>query len=328
MSHINMFAYLFTVTMLFVAVGCAPHQCRHSYNPTSHKGNERIPTYCRVSVPSDCPRSWKSGVAKGQSADLPLIDAQFIACHERISQCGYVPLDSTTGAVAGGSGVIVGAGVDLGSKDGAYFKSIGISSTTLIDKLDPYFGLKRNDAACAVLERPLILTEREGNNLTDRVSTNVASSVEQRYNQNRGPNTMSFRSLPRGIRTAIVDVWFQFGLPGNYSTFWNFVVRNNWMGAVTELRNFYSDPREQLRENLVRRNDEADIIEAANATCSRSVDVVFLLDESGSVSSQDFKRSKSFVNSIISAFPDNNVGGEDGSRFGLSVFDGWYRSVF
>ena len=139
---------------------------------------------------------------------------------------------------------------------------------------------------------------------------------------------MSFRSLPRGIRTAIVDVWFQFGLPGNYSTFWNFVVRNNWMGAVTELRNFYSDPREQLRENLVRRNDEADIIEAANATCSRSVDVVFLLDESGSVSSQDFKRSKSFVNSIISAFPDNNVGGEDGSRFGLSVFDGWYRSVF
>ena len=98
---------------------------------------------------------------------------------------------------------------------------------------------------------------------------------------------------------------------------------------MRELRNFYANPAQQLRGDLIRRNDEADIIEATQeGTCRRSVDAVFLLDESGSVSSLDFARSKNFVSAVIAAFPDDNINQQDGSRFGLSIFDDSYRPAF
>ena len=315
--------------LVFVAASSCNAQCQQDsdYDPTMYKGNRVIPLNCTPGTPPDCPRSWKSGVDDGKSTDLPLIDTLFVICHEGFSTCGYVPLNSETGEVAGMSGVTIGAGVDLGSKDRNYFTSIGVTDNTLLDQLEPYFGLTRNAAACAILNRPLVVTSMEANLLTEKVKNDIATRVEQRYDQNRQPGTMRFRDLPRGIRTAIADVWFQFGLPPAYPSFWGFVTKNDWKGAVKELRNFYTNPQRQLRGDLKRRNDEADIIEAALATCNRSIDGVFLIDESGSIDSSDFESAKTFVSSIIGAFPDDKIG-KNGSQFGLSVFDSTYRPVF
>ena len=54
--------------------------------------------------------------------------------------------------------------------------------------------------------------------------------------------------------------------------------------------------------------------------CNRSVDIVFLLDASGSVSLQSFAESLDFVKNVIKAFPDDKLKGTDGTRFGLSTF--------
>jgi uncharacterized protein YegL len=294
-------------------------------------GKRTIPDSCTAVTPPHCPRSWKSGVEEGKSTDLPLIDTLFVSCHEGFSSCGYVPLNSSTGEVAGMSGVTIGAGVDLGgSKDREYFTSINVTDSSLLDQLEPYFGLKEDDAACAILNRPFTVTEMEAELLTDKVKNDISTSVQKQYNEDRSqsePETVRFISLPRGIRTAIADVWFQFGPPDEYPKFWSFVIRNDWKKAVKELRNFYSNPDAQLRGDIIRRNNEADIIEAALATCSRSIDSVFLIDESGSIDSSDFESAKAFVASLINAFPDDKIG-KNGSRFGLSIFESEYRSVF
>ena len=103
---------------------------------------------------------------------------------------------------------------------------------------------------------------------------------------------------------------------------------NDWENAIKELRNFYKNPNEQARGDLIRRNNEADIIEATLLKCNRSVDVVFLIDESGSVKSTNFQESLDFVKNMTTAFPDQKLRGKDGTRFGLSTFSSSYRSHF
>ncbi len=311
--------------VLVAACGCSA-QCQ-TYDPKMYIGKRIIPDNCTAGTPSRCPRSWKSGVEEGKSTNLPLIDTLFVSCHEGFSSCGYVPLTPSTGEVAGMSGVTIGTGVDLGSKNREYFTSIGVTDNTLLDRLEPYFGLIRNDAACAILNRPLVVTEMEAELLTEKVKNDIATGVQQRYDRDRQSEAVPFISLPRGIRTAIADVWFQFGIPPAYPTFWRFVTNNDWEKAVNELRNFYSNPDAQLPGDIKRRNNEADIIEAALATCNRSIDSVFLIDESGSINSPDFESAKAFITSLINAFPDDKIG-KNGSRFGLSIFNDQYRSVF
>jgi uncharacterized protein YegL len=254
-----------------------------------------------------------------------MIDQKFLNCHEGFTLCGYVPIDLKSGEVPGQSGVTIGRGVDLGNKSRASFTSL---SSTLVNKLDPYFGLTRNLAACAVIERPLNLTLMEANNLTDAATNDVVNEVSKTYDSDKDENALAFASIPRGIRTAIVSVWYQFNYPSAYPKFWGFVTKNDWDNAIKELRNFYEKPKEQARGDLKRRNDEADIVEATLLKCNRSVDVVFLLDESGSLKLRDFSDSLNFVQNMTKAFPDDKLSGKNGTRFGLSTFSSSYKSHF
>ena len=301
------------------------YECQESYNPDNYKGSTRVPTTCREES-LDCPRSWKAGVSGGKSTSTPLIDLLFVQCHEGFLCCGYVPIDSKNGEVLGQSGVTVGSGVDLGSKDKSYFT--GIVSSSIIAQVEPYLGLKRNDAACAAIERPLDMSCYDAAQLTSAVKDDIVSQVQTRYNAERKGDAEIFSALPRGIRTAIADVWFQFGFPNAYPIFWGYVTENDWENAIKELRNFYSNPNDQQTGDLQRRNNEADIIEAALAKCNRSADIVFLVDESGSISSFDFSSSLNFMESVINAFPDQTLQSANGTRFGLSLFTSGYRVRF
>ena len=308
---------------------CA-YQCDNDYEPSMYKNNnyERVPTTCDLSSQPDCPRSWKSGVTQGKSTELPLIDELFVRCHEGFLTCGYVPIDSNTGEVLGHSGVTVGAGVDLGTKSSSSLSAIGVP-TSIISQLEPYFGLMKDNAACAAIELPLQMTQANAETLTELVRTDIVMQVQQRYDQERKSDTVEFISLPRGIRTAIFDVWFVFGTPAAYPIFWTHVTNNDWESAIKELRDFYRPSASPKRGERIRRSDEADIIEAALANCSRSIDLVFLVDESGSIGSSDFRDSLDFIRNVINAFPDEVLADtERGTRFGLSLFDDSYRSRF
>ena len=301
------------------------YKCKNAYNPSDYTGQPRVPSSCKVEQ-QDCPPSWKSGIPEGSETSPPMVYQKFLTCHEGFTLCGYVPIDPKSGEVLGQSGLTIGAGVDLGSKSRASFASL--SNKTLIDKVEPYFGLKRNLAACAAIERPLNLTLAEANTLTDTVTNDTANNVSERYHSEKYESSLPFASIPRAIRTAIVSVWFQFGSPPAYPKFWSFVIKNDWDNAVVELRKFYTNPNDQQQGDLRRRNDEADIIESIVADCNRSVDLVFLLDESGSVGSINFRNSLDFVKKIIKAFPDDNLSRQDGTRFGMSTFSTYYRSKF
>ena len=308
---------------------CA-YSCVNSYAPASYIGNPRVPTNCSLGrITPACPRSWKSGVPQGRSASLPLIDVHFVQCHEGFTCCGYVPISSSTGQVLGQSGVTIGSGVDLGSKTSASLRSIGVSQN-ITNQLEEYFGLRTNRAACAAIELPLLMTCPNAQNLTEAVKNDVVGQVQRRYDRERiSANTDSFTALPRGIRTAVADVWFQFGiLPNAAPRFWGYVIRNEWDNAIRELRNFYGASANPPSGDIRRRNNEADIIEAALARCNRSIDAVFLIDESGSISSDSFQRSLRFIRSVIDAFPDENLRGENGTRFGLALFSSAYRDRF
>ena len=156
----------------------------------------------------------------------------------------------------------------------------------------------------------------------------MVNEVAKRYDKDKDEKALAFASVPRGIRTAIVSVWFQSGYPKAVPKFWNFVTKNDWNNAIKELRNYYKDPDKQARGNLKRRHNEADIIEATLVKCNRSIDVVFLIDESGSVGSAHFNKSLDFVKNMIKAFSNEKLSGQDGTRFGLSTFSSNYRPHF
>ena len=219
--------------------------------------------------------------------------------------------------------------MDLGSKTSATLRAIGVSQN-IVDQLEQYFRFRMDRAACAATELPLRMTCSNAQVLTEAVKNDVVRQVQQRYDQERiSANTDSFNALPRGIRTAIADVWFQFGiLPNSAPRFWGYVIRNDWNNAIRELRNFYGQNANPPSGDIRRRNNEADIIEAALARCNRSIDAVFLIDESGSISSSSFVSSLSFIRSVIDAFPDENLRGENGTRFGLALFASGYRDSF
>ncbi|CAB4040076.1 pesticin domain [Paramuricea clavata] len=298
--------------------------CASYYRPPYYIGEHRVPTTCNLEQ-LDCPSSWKSGIPQGSETSIPIIYQKFLNCHESFTLCGYVPIDPKSGEVLEENGVTIGAGVDLGSKSWVSFTSL---PSVLVDKLDPYFGLKRNLAACTAIERPLRLTLGEANTLTDAVKNDVVNTVSKRYDRDKDENALAFTSVPRGIRTAIVSVWYQFGSDTAHSIFWSFVKKNDWNNAIHELRNFYTNPNEQARKDLKRRNDEADIIEATLLECDRAVDVVFLIDDSSSVSLANFQESLDFVKNMIKAFPDQKLTGKYSTRFGLSTFNNIYRSQF
>ncbi|CAB4009314.1 Hypothetical predicted protein [Paramuricea clavata] len=294
----------FLILLVFVVgmVYAEPYNCKGNYIQSDYIGKLRVPINCDLTR-TDCPPSWKSGIPEGSETSSPMIDQKFLNCQEGFTSCGYVSIDPKSGAVLGQSGVTVGAGVDLGSKSRASFTSL---SSTLVDKLEPYFGLKRNLAACAAIERPLRLTLAEANNLTRTVTNDVVTEVSKRYDSDKDDNALALASVPRGIRTVIVSV----------------------LEICDEKRLGITNPNEQARGDLIRRNNEADIIEATLVRCNRSVDVVFLIDESGSVSLGDFNDSLDFVKNMIKAFPDDKLSGENGTRFGLSTFSTLYKSHF
>ena len=330
-SSEKMHFYCLTLLTAIVHIATsAQYRCQNSYDPAIYVGNTLVPPTCefqQLNCPERTGSDWKAGVPQGQSSAYPLIDVNFVQCHEGFLCCGYVPIDSTTGQVLGQSGVTVGSGVDLGSKTSNMLISIGVSST-IVSKLDPYYGLKKNDAACAAIEIPLTLTCNEAQSLTDKVKDDIVTQAQQRYDQEKASDSALFDDLPRGVRTAIVDIWFQFGTPGAYPTFWGYVRSNDWDNAIKELRDFYGSNANPSIGDRRRRNDEADILEAALARCDRSADIVFLLDESGSIGPSDFQSSLNFIRTIIGAFPDETLSEDRGTRFGLSLFDSTYRSIF
>jgi lysozyme-like predicted toxin len=189
------------------------------------------------------------------------IDWDFIAEQEgAASQDAYVP--NPEGSQ---SGVTVGTGVDLGARNSADLERLGLSEA-LRERLEPYLGLRQQDAVDFLADNPLQLTAEEVEELDQAVRDQAVDSLVTSYNAaattrnaEDGGDRASFEELPTEMQTVIASVHFQYGtLSTETPNFFSQVVDQRWDDALGNLRDFGDD-------YTSRRNREADLLESGMA---------------------------------------------------------------
>jgi|GEM_PF-1671772 len=196
--------------------------------------------------------------AEESAAPNNAIDWDFIGELEgKAEQNGYVP--NPEGSK---SGVTVGTGVDLGARDSDDLERLGLSES-LQQKLQPYLGLRQQDAVDALEANPLQLTPEEVEELDQAVKAQALDSLVTSYNSEvadrnaaDGGNRPSFEELPPEMQTVIASVNFQYGSLEATPNFFDQVVDQRWDDALGNLRDFGDD-------YPTRRGLEADLLESA-----------------------------------------------------------------
>ena len=88
--------------------------------------------------------------------------------------------------------------MDLKSKNRKYFEDLGVDSR-IIDKLEPYFGYdkKGQDAENLLKRMPLLLTDAEADDLSDKVFKGELNRIKRQYNKEIGEGFF--------IQTSFID---------------------------------------------------------------------------------------------------------------------------
>ncbi|MBC6982128.1 pesticin C-terminus-like muramidase [Caulobacter sp. 17J80-11] len=136
------------------------------------------------------------------------------------------------------SGPTIGAGVDLGRKDAAYLRRVGVDPAT-IDKLSPYFGMTRQKALDYVRAHPLSLSEAEVAALDAAVQDDHIAEIARTFDA--ASKVGRFDQLPRSTQTAVASLYFQYGPNEPWKTtpqYWTQITTGDWEGAHRNLRKF------------------------------------------------------------------------------------------
>ena len=177
---------------------------------------------------------------------------------------GYVPKDAK-GRAVGKSGVTIATGYDLGSKNAAEIRKLGIqppeAERALIEKLTPYFGLQGQPALdfLTAQERKrgkpaLEITPAEAQAIDSAKRIAAYREVRGRYNA-AAKGGLRFEALEKEARTVLVSVAFQYGnLKTATRKFWEHMTHGDWPAAIRELENFHDahGPRREREAALLR----------------------------------------------------------------------------
>lgn len=160
---------------------------------------------------------------------------------------GYVP-----DASGSDSGVTIGSGVDLGQRGSADLDRLGLSAT-LKAKLEPYLGLKKQDAIDKLEAEPLSISKAEADELDEAVKRQHVDALIAKFD---AASETRFENLDAARQTVIASVSFQYGVALNRRApnFWRQITEGDWEGALANLRNFGD-------RYTTRRNKEADLLE-------------------------------------------------------------------
>jgi len=181
------------------------------------------------------------------------VDWEFIGALEGNRINGYIPKNTKTGKILGKSGVTIGTGVDLGSKNAAYFSELDKS---IRDKLSPYFGLKGTAAANKLKAEPLGLTKEEVIKINKITKKSEIANVKERWKSAEKAENLpeNFDDLPKWMATTVASVLFQYGNPAKKTPdFWRAVTSGDVPAIERELRDFDD-------KYPTRRNAEADYL--------------------------------------------------------------------
>lgn len=180
--------------------------------------------------------SIEPGIELGENVDFDFIAEQE---GEGVNEA-YVPQDSN-GNVLGQSGVTVGTGVDLGSKDSEYFDGL---DEDLVEKLEPYFGQTRENAQNILAIAPLSLTDAEVSELDQFVKDKELVTLRTRWNRD---SDTEWDDLPENQATAVASVFYQYGPQMFGHNYWDQTTSGDWTAARNNLRNYGDNYRSRRR---------------------------------------------------------------------------------
>ena len=172
---------------------------------------------------------------------------------------GYVP--SNNGVPIAQSGVTIATGCDLGQQTPDGLSKMGVPPT-LLSRLAPYCGLRRQDAMIKLSSFPLIISETEADAIDTAVINSYIREVQNRFDQDvaRADAFLIWRfaDQPREVQAVLVSLRYQLGF-GGFPKTWAMIVAGNYPGAIAELR----DPARWGGKYMSRRRDEADLLKKA-----------------------------------------------------------------
>ncbi|MCQ8895144.1 pesticin C-terminus-like muramidase [Limnobacter humi] len=178
------------------------------------------------------------------------VDFEFISKLEGgCSELGYVPAAENSQ-----SGVTIASGLDLGARNLADLKQLGLSQD-MVRRLTPYLGLKRKDAEKALKALPLRISASECVHIDQRIKNHYITALALRYNSALQPGKIPFEDLPSAMQTVITSVSFQHGLnlAKTAPKFWRAVTDQDWASTLKILRDFQDlfPTRRRIEANLL-----------------------------------------------------------------------------
>ena len=138
------------------------------------------------------------------------------------------------------SGLTIGYGVDLKSKDVNWLASAGISQAAL-NVLSPFAHAAPSSipSLFATYGHPYV-----GNAdlalMYNKAYTENYNLVTSAYNAATASNgfAIQFNQLPAAAQTVIMDMGYQTPSLSNYPNFWTYITNGEWAAAANELRNW------------------------------------------------------------------------------------------
>ena len=180
----------------------------------------------------------------------PEVDFDFIHALEggRVLRA-YVP-----DPVGSRSGVTIASGFDLGQRDMADLKALGLNDS-LCGRCAPHLGLTGSEAVRSLATTPLAISEEEARLIDNATSRRHVSALVAAFD---AASTKPFASLTPEQQTVVASVSFQYGVAlwRRTPNFWRQVTLGDWKAALSNLRNFGD-------RYPTRRNREADLLETA-----------------------------------------------------------------
>eukprot|EP01022_Parablepharisma_sp_SALTPOND_P009378 TRINITY_DN138_c0_g1_i1.p1 TRINITY_DN138_c0_g1~~TRINITY_DN138_c0_g1_i1.p1 ORF type:complete len:725 (-),score=22.55 TRINITY_DN138_c0_g1_i1:26-2200(-) len=293
MLFILVFLFLFTSSFCQDCSSCYPRAC----------GCELFP--CPAQPPSNLTDYLSQGLPRGNETALPLVDYIFIATAYGSCRCSYLPFNDSQCNVPPDQGLSIAADIDLSEKSVEDFAKLNVTPST-IEKLQQYIGRGEGAAAVSYCQAQgwarcrVELTESEEQELNQKVISMVVAKVQERYNSAKAElrKTKKFEDLPRGVRTAIVSVYYQYNF-GTQPKFWNAVINEQWEQASYELLHMETSARYIDR----RKAEEAILRLSLVLPCipkEPRYQVMFILDSSGSIGPEAYEQEKEFVYNLCS----------------------------
>ena len=133
------------------------------------------------------------------------------------------------------SGVTIGTGVDLKTKNAEFLETLGVP-LDIIEVLEPYFGLRGEEAGKYLKDNPLVLSPVDVKILDEAIQKYHANKIKSDYEKDSGK---SWSDLTSNQQTVITSVGFQYGnMKHKTPNFWNGVISNDWTAVTNELNDF------------------------------------------------------------------------------------------